>query len=199
MFTYAGLEGGNSPFAHALRAAERQRGRLVLPSAEGAPSRLPARTGRTVEGDVTPADVVGPECLRGIEPLSFGEIVRAMCGTRTRISSATTRWPGGEDGEVNDKDQKEFVKQLEGPAAGGEGRSTALASPDRSSGVFAAPSVSGTPHHGRSIAAAACPPRKRDEKQQNERPDRRGPLTSALRIAEHLSFSGSRCARAAVP
>ena len=61
-----------------------------------------------VEGDVTPADVIGPNG-QGIEPGSFAEILRAMRAGHSYVNIHTTRWPGGEiRGQINDKDQKEF-------------------------------------------------------------------------------------------
>jgi hypothetical protein len=61
-----------------------------------------------VEGDVTPADVIGPNG-QGIEPGSFQEILRAMRAGHSYVNIHTTRWPGGEiRGQINDEDQKEF-------------------------------------------------------------------------------------------
>ena len=80
-------------------------------SAAAARSRpsVPGRRGH-VEGDITPADVVGPNG-QGIEPGSFGEIIRAMQAGQSYANIHTTRWPGGEiRGQINDKDQKEFDK-----------------------------------------------------------------------------------------
>ena len=79
-------------------------------SAAAAPSRhLPERRGH-VEGDITAADVIGPNG-QGIEPGSFGEILRAMRAGHAYANIHTTRWPGGEiRGQINDKDQREFDK-----------------------------------------------------------------------------------------
>ena len=61
-----------------------------------------------MEGDVTPADVVGPNG-QGIEPGSFAEILRAMRVGHSYANIPTTRWPGGEiRDQINDDDQKEF-------------------------------------------------------------------------------------------
>ena len=62
----------------------------------------------TVEGDITPADIVGPN-NQGIEPGSFGEILRAMRAGTAYANIHTTRWPGGEiRGQINDNDQKQY-------------------------------------------------------------------------------------------
>ena len=63
-----------------------------------------------IEGDITPANVVGPNG-QGIEIGSFGEILRAMQAGHSYANIHTTRWAGGEiRGQINDKDQKEFDK-----------------------------------------------------------------------------------------
>jgi len=46
-----------------------------------------------VEGDVTPADVIGPNG-QGIEPGSFGEILSALRAGHAYANIHTTRWPG---------------------------------------------------------------------------------------------------------
>jgi CHRD domain len=62
----------------------------------------------TVEDDVTPADVIGPNG-QGIEPGSFAEIVRAMRSGTSYVNIHTTRWPAGEiRGQINDRDQRQF-------------------------------------------------------------------------------------------
>ena len=56
----------------------------------------------TVEGDITAADVIGPNG-QGIEPASFPEILRAMRAGVAYANIHTTRWPGGEiRGQIND-------------------------------------------------------------------------------------------------
>ena len=55
----------------------------------------------TVEGDITAANVIGPNA-QGIEPGSFGEFVRAMQAGVAYANIHTTRWPSGEiRGEIN--------------------------------------------------------------------------------------------------
>lgn len=68
-------------------------------------------SGGTVRGTITPADVIGP-ADRGIEAGAFAELVRAMRAGHTYVNVHTNpRFPGGEiRGQVNDRDQKEFVR-----------------------------------------------------------------------------------------
>jgi hypothetical protein len=108
---YAGLEGGDSLFAHVHFGQRSVIGGVsfFLCGGNTKPDPCPNVEG-TVEGDVTPADVVGPNS-QGIEPGSFAEIVRAMQAGHAYANIHTTRWPGGEiRGQINDKDQKEFDK-----------------------------------------------------------------------------------------
>ena len=111
VFTYAGLEGGNSLFAHVHFGQRSVNGGVSFFLCGGSTKPTPCPNGEgTVEGDVTPADVVGPNA-QGIEPLSFDEILRGMRAGHAYANIHTTRWPGGEiRGEINDKDQKEFTK-----------------------------------------------------------------------------------------
>ena len=111
VFTYRGLEGGASLFAHVHFAQRSVNGGVsfFLCGGGSKPNPCPNVAG-TVEGDVTPADVVGPTG-QGIEPGSFAEILRAMRAGHAYANLHTTRWPGGEiRGQINDKDQKEFAK-----------------------------------------------------------------------------------------
>ena len=62
-----------------------------------------------VEGDVTPADVIGPNG-QGVEPGSFQEILRAMRAGQAYVNIHTTRWPAGEiRGQINNRRQKTFI------------------------------------------------------------------------------------------
>jgi CHRD domain len=111
VFTYAGLEGGTSLFAHVHFGGRDVNGGVSFFLCGGStkPDPCPNVEG-TVEGDVTPADVTGP-AAQGIEPGSFDEILRAMRAGHAYANIHTTRWPGGEiRGEINDNDQKEFTK-----------------------------------------------------------------------------------------
>jgi hypothetical protein len=62
----------------------------------------------TIEGDITPTDVTGPNS-QGIEVGSFAEILRAMRAGHAYANIHTLRWGGGEiRGQINDHDQREF-------------------------------------------------------------------------------------------
>ena len=111
VFTYGGLEGGNSLFAHVHFGQRSVAGGVSFFLCGGStkPTPCPNVEG-TVEGDVTAADVIGPNG-QGIEPGSFAEIVRAMQAGHAYANIHTTRWPGGEiRGQINNNDQKEFDK-----------------------------------------------------------------------------------------
>jgi hypothetical protein len=108
-FTYGGLEGGNSLFAHVHFGARSTSGGVsfFLCGGGSKPAPCPNVEG-TVEGDVTPADIVGPTA-QGIEPGSFAEILRAMRAGTAYANIHTTRWGSGEiRGQINDKDQKQY-------------------------------------------------------------------------------------------
>jgi hypothetical protein len=109
VFTYRALEGGTSLFAHVHFGERAVAGGVsfFLCGGGGHPAPCPNVAG-TVEDDVTPADVVGPNG-QGIEPGSFAEIVRAMRAGTAYANIHTTRWPGGEiRGQINDRDQRQF-------------------------------------------------------------------------------------------
>ena len=106
-FTYGGLEGGNSLFAHVHFGSRYVAGGVSFFLCGGStkPDPCPNVEG-TVEGDITPADIVGPN-NQGIEPGSFAEILRAMRAGVAYANIHTTRWGGGEiRGQINDNDQK---------------------------------------------------------------------------------------------
>jgi hypothetical protein len=110
VFTYGGLEGGNSLFAHVHFGKRNDNGGIsyfLCGPPANAPVTCPNVTG-TIEGDITAADVIGPNG-QGIEPGSFAEILRAMRAGDAYANIHTTRWPGGEiRGQINDKDQREL-------------------------------------------------------------------------------------------
>jgi CHRD domain len=111
VFTYGGLEGGTSLFAHVHFGQRAVNGGVSFFLCGGStkPAPCPDVEG-TVEGDVSAADVIGPNA-QGIEPASFVEILRAMRAGHAYANIHTTRWPGGEiRGQINDEDQKQFDK-----------------------------------------------------------------------------------------
>ena len=107
VLTYGGLEGGNTLVAHVHFGSRYFAGGVsyFLCGGSTKPDPCPNVEG-TVEGDITAADVIGPNG-QGIEPGSFGEILRAMRAGVAYANIHTTRWTGGEiRGQINDKDQK---------------------------------------------------------------------------------------------
>jgi hypothetical protein len=105
VFRYAALEGGTSLFAHVHFGQQSVNGGVsyFLCGGSTKPTACPDVQG-TIEGDITPADVVGPNG-QGIEPGSFAEIVRAMRAGVSYVNIHTTRWPGGEiRGQINAND-----------------------------------------------------------------------------------------------
>ena len=110
VFRYANLEGGTSLFAHVHFGQFSVAGGVSFFLCGGStkPDPCPNVTG-TVEGDVTPADVIGPNG-QGIEPSSFQEILRAMRAGQAYANIHTTRWPAGEiRGQINNRRQKTFI------------------------------------------------------------------------------------------
>jgi hypothetical protein len=114
VFRYEGLEGGSSatlPFAHVHFGQRSVAGGVSFFLCGGStkPALCPYPAG-TVEGDITPADVIGPNG-QGIELGSFGEILRAMRAGDAYANIHTVRWGGGEiRGQINDRDQRNFDK-----------------------------------------------------------------------------------------
>jgi len=109
VFRYDALEGGNSLFAHVHFGQRSVAGGVSFFLCGGStkPTPCPNVSG-LVEGDVTPADVIGPNG-QGIEPASFAEILRAMRAGDAYANIHTTRWPSGEiRGQINDHDQRNF-------------------------------------------------------------------------------------------
>jgi hypothetical protein len=109
VFRYSGLEGGNSLFAHVHFGTRYVAGGVSYFLCGGSTKPTPCPNGSgVVEGDIVPADVVGPNG-QGIEPGSFAEILRAMRAGDAYANLHTQRWPGGEiRGQVNDRDQREL-------------------------------------------------------------------------------------------
>ncbi len=68
----------------------------------------------TVEGTITPADVVGPTG-QGIAPGEWDELVAAMRAGYTYANVHTSAFPGGEiRGQINDKNQRGDRSDREG-------------------------------------------------------------------------------------
>jgi hypothetical protein len=109
VFRYSGLEGGNSLFAHVHFGQRSVAGGVSFFLCGGSTKPDPCPNGSgTVEGDVGPADVIGPN-VQGIEPASFAEILKAMQTGNAYANIHTTRWGGGEiRGQINDRDQRQF-------------------------------------------------------------------------------------------
>jgi hypothetical protein len=107
VFHYEGLEGGNSLFAHVHFGTRYVAGGVSYFLCGGSTKPTPCPNGSgDIEGDVTAADVIGPNG-QGIEPGSFAEILRGMRAGAAYANIHTTRWGGGEiRGQINDNDQK---------------------------------------------------------------------------------------------
>ena len=111
VFRYAALEGGASLFAHVHFGQRSVAGGVSFFLCGGStkPTPCPNVEG-TVEGDVTAADVIGPN-NQGIEPGSFAEILAAMRSGHAYANIHTTRWPGGEiRGQINDNNHDKNEK-----------------------------------------------------------------------------------------
>ena len=105
---YADLEGGATLFSHIHFGQRSVNGGVSVFLCGGGGKRPCAPVADRIEGDITPADVVGPS-TQGIEALSWAELLRAMRAGHTYVNVHTTRWGTGEiRGQVNDRDQKEF-------------------------------------------------------------------------------------------
>jgi hypothetical protein len=111
VFTYRGLEGGNSLFAHIHFGSSDHNGGVAAFLCGGStkPTPCPNVQG-VITGTIGVPDVVGPTG-QGIEVGAWGELVDAIRAGHTYVNIHTTRWPGGEiRGQVNDADQRETRK-----------------------------------------------------------------------------------------
>ena len=109
--SYSDLEGGNTLFAHIHLGAHDHNGGVsaFLCGGSTKPAPCPNVSG-VVSGTIVPADVVGPNA-QGIEPGSWGELVRAIRAGHTYVNVHTVRWPGGEvRGQIRNNDQKETTR-----------------------------------------------------------------------------------------
>ena len=67
------------------------------------PGTPPCPQSGTVEGDIEPADVIGP-AVQGIEPGNLDEIVAAMRAGHAYANVHSSKWTGGEiRAQINDK------------------------------------------------------------------------------------------------
>ena len=125
-FRYAGLEGGDSRFAHIHFAQRSVNGGVVVFLCGGGTKPTPCPNGSgEVTGTLTPADigsgasaqgigtvpaVVGPPPVAAIpDPTAWAEFVRALRAGHTYVNIHTVRWGGGEiRGQINNEDQKEL-------------------------------------------------------------------------------------------
>ena len=109
VFTYSGLEGGNSLFAHVHFGQVGLAGGVSYFLCGGGTKPAPCPNGSgTVEGDITAADVIGP-AGQGIAAGEFDEIVSAMQAGHAYPNIHTASFTGGEiRGQINNNAQKEF-------------------------------------------------------------------------------------------
>jgi hypothetical protein len=107
--SYSDLEGGTVLFAH-IHFSKRDANGGVAAFLCGGGTKPPCPQSGTVEGVITPTDVVGP-ATQGIEPGSFAELVAAIRTGNAYANLHTTRWPGGEiRGQINDQNQRETTQ-----------------------------------------------------------------------------------------
>jgi CHRD domain len=103
-FSFSGLEGGNSLFAHIHFGKRAVNGGVSAFLCGGGDKPACPATEGTVTGVIDAADVVGP-AGQGIEAGSFAELVAAMRAGHTYVNIHTPRWPGGEiRAQINDRD-----------------------------------------------------------------------------------------------
>ena len=113
--TYAGLQ-GLATAAH-IHLAQRSVNGPVVAFLCGGQDKPPCPPAGTVTGVIDPTDVTGP-IGQGIEPGDMPDFIRAIRAGHTYVNVHTTRsasgeqgFPGGEiRGQINDRDQKEFVR-----------------------------------------------------------------------------------------
>ena len=119
VFTYGELEGGDSLFAHVHFAERSVNGSVSFFLCGGStkPTPCPNVEG-TVEGDVTAADVIGPNG-QGIEPGSFAEILRAMRAGQAERSAArsTTRIKNSSRSSLTPTGEACWLAQRASPSA----------------------------------------------------------------------------------
>ena len=102
-FTYRNLEGALGPppagtavgQAHIHFGQRRTSGGISVLLCGGTKPACPTTNPATVEGTITPADVVGP-AGQGIAAGEFTELIRAMRNRATYVNIHTVPWPAGE-------------------------------------------------------------------------------------------------------
>jgi hypothetical protein len=107
--SYAALEGTTTSASHIHFAQRSVNGGVIafLCGGGGKPPCPP--TQGTVTGVISAADVLPSD--RGIEAGAFEEFVQAIRAGHTYVNVHTNKWPGGEiRGQINDRDQREFVR-----------------------------------------------------------------------------------------
>jgi hypothetical protein len=103
--SYEGLEGGNTLFAHIHFGRRATTGGVMTFLCGGGtkPTACPGPSG-TVEGTITPADIIGPNG-QGIAPGQFDEFLRALRNGTAYANVHTATYPGGEiRGQIRDDD-----------------------------------------------------------------------------------------------
>jgi len=105
ILTYSELEGGAVTQAHIHFGARGISGGVSAFLCGGPRPACPPFG--TVTGVITAADIIGP-ASQGIEPGSFGELVRAIRSGVTYVNVHTTRWPAGEiRGQISDMNERQ--------------------------------------------------------------------------------------------
>jgi hypothetical protein len=101
--SYEGLEGGNTLFAHIHFGRRGTTGGVMTFLCGGGtkPNPCPGPSG-TVEGTITPADIIGPNG-QGIAPGQFDEFLSALHNGTAYANVHTTAFPSGEiRGQIRD-------------------------------------------------------------------------------------------------
>lgn len=92
--TYRGIEGGTVTQAHP-HFAQRHVGGDVFGFLCGGPKPPCPSPSGTVQGTITPADIIGP-AGQGVEPGAFGEFVRALRAGAVYVNVHSQQFPEGE-------------------------------------------------------------------------------------------------------
>ena len=107
--SYAALEGTTTNASHIHFAQRSVNGGVIAFLCGGGDKPPCPPTEGTVTGVIDAADVLVSD--RGIEAGAFEEFVQAIRAGHTYVNVHTNKWPGGEiRGQINDRDQREFVQ-----------------------------------------------------------------------------------------